>query len=80
MAKKVSAWKKPAPKESPVYAPIVRMDLSQKECRSLFVFRYESVCLSQSNINKPTDANERARIFKEGGKIYRTEMQKILKG
>ena len=35
---------------------------------------------SLSRDHKPTVANEQARIFKEGGKIYRTEMQKILKG
>lgn len=33
---------------------------------------------SLSRDHKPTDTNEQIRIFKEGGKIYRTEMTKIV--
>lgn len=34
---------------------------------------------SLSRDHKPTDSGEQKRIFKEGGKIYRTEMVKIRK-
>lgn len=34
---------------------------------------------SLSRDHKPTDSGEQARILKEGGRIYRTEMEKISK-